>query len=188
MTMEHARAGKYSVIDAGNRLPFRERWPHGIIPGSLHAPIAKIDVYARFSAEMTHSLEAGIAPRHPRSAQHLLRFWYLRMQLYDPTEFWTILSPLSQGDWKIIESSDKAALEYWSNIEMWIAPLAPSVQSFHGPVRNRQCGRSPSGQGKNALCPTGRGEGSKDPKWKGIKVQEWYSSQVLYEFVLYANY
>jgi hypothetical protein len=40
------------------------------------------------------------------------------MQLYDPTEFWTILSPLSQGDWKIIESSDKAALEYWSNIEM----------------------------------------------------------------------
>ena len=146
-----------------------------------------IDVYASFAALLNHPLEAGIAPD---SRDQLSNFLgtdtagcdYIVQQNLDNT-----LS-IIQGDWKYIEPSNKPALEYWTKTEMGKRPTASTVQSFHRSVRKRQCGRSSSGQGKSPLHPTERGEGSKESKRKEIKVQECGCSQVLYEFVLFANY
>ena len=69
-----------------------------------------------------------------------------------------------QGDWKYIEPSDKPALEYWTKIEMGNAPQPQLYNLSIDPSEKDNVAEAHPDKVKNALCPTGRGEGSKEPK------------------------
>ncbi|MEO6036113.1 MAG: arylsulfatase [Verrucomicrobiota bacterium] len=56
------RGGKYSVYEAGTRVPFVARWPKRIKPGESAALISQVDCFATFAALAGQKLSPEAAP------------------------------------------------------------------------------------------------------------------------------
>lgn len=111
------RGGKYSLYEAGTRIPFIVRWPAAVAPGEQPALFSQIDVYASLAALLERELPAGAAPdsrdrlgallgRDRSDRDHVVQ------QNLDNT-----LSLIRDG-WKYLEPSDGPAIEFWTGIEL----------------------------------------------------------------------
>ncbi len=109
------RGGKYSVFDAGTRVPFLVRWPGQVKPGASEALLCQIDLPASMTALTGQTLAADDGPdsfdvlpallgRTPTGRDHLI-------------EHAGTLS-LIQGDWKYIEPSKGAKINKNTNTEL----------------------------------------------------------------------
>ena len=115
--MKHYRGGKYSIYEAGTRIPFLVSWPEVIKPGKQQAPFSMIDVYASLADLLGVEIPAGSAPD---SRNQLPAFLgtdtigraHIVQQNLDNT------LALIEGQWKYIEPSDKPALEKWTGTEL----------------------------------------------------------------------
>lgn len=56
------RGGKYSIFDAGTRVPFIVRWPAQIHAGTSNALISQVDMAASFASFTRQSIPAGEVP------------------------------------------------------------------------------------------------------------------------------
>ena len=56
------RGGKYSLYEAGTRIPFIVRWPSCVKPGEQSAVFSQIDVYRSLAALTGVALPEGAAP------------------------------------------------------------------------------------------------------------------------------
>lgn len=56
------RGGKYSVLEAGTRVPFIINWPNGIKPKVSNAMVCQMDLLASFSNLLNHDIPKGDAP------------------------------------------------------------------------------------------------------------------------------
>ena len=109
------RGGKYSVFDAGTRVPFIVRWPEEVKAGESDALMCQIDFLASLAALTGQKIEAGDAPdslnvlsaligKSPSGRDHLV-------------EHAGTLS-LIKGHWKYIEPSRGAKIAQNVNIEL----------------------------------------------------------------------
>ena len=72
------RGGKYSLYEAGTRIPFIVRWPEGVAPGEQPALFSQIDVYASLAALLGRALPEG---PHPTAATGWRSFWAVRRRI-----------------------------------------------------------------------------------------------------------
>jgi len=115
------RGGKYSLYEAGTRIPFIVRWPAGAAPGEQPALFSQIDVFASLAALLEQELPDGAAPdsrdrltvllgRERSDRDHVVQ------QNLDNT-----LSLIRDG-WKYLEPSDGPAIEFWTKTELGNSP------------------------------------------------------------------
>ena len=117
------RGGKYSLYEAGTRIPMLVRWPARVAAGEQPALFSQIDVYRSLAALCGAELPEGAAPDSRDRLPELLGERqqdreYIVQQNLDNT-----LALLS-GSWKYLEPSDGPAIEYWTRIELGNAPEA----------------------------------------------------------------
>ncbi|MEG1562624.1 MAG: sulfatase-like hydrolase/transferase [Bacteroides sp.] len=111
------RGGKYSVYDAGTRVPFLVRWPAGIQPAKQQALFSQIDVYASLAALVRQPLKTGAAPDSEERLKVLLgkadnKRPYIVQQNLNNT------LAIVKGQWKYIEPSAAPAIEFWTRTEL----------------------------------------------------------------------
>lgn len=56
------RGGKYSIFEAGTRVPMIVSWPAQVKPGVSDALVSQIDLYASMASLMGKPLEEGAGP------------------------------------------------------------------------------------------------------------------------------
>ena len=56
------RGGKYSIFEAGTRIPMIVSWPAQVKPGVSDALVSQVDLYASMASLMGKTLEAGAGP------------------------------------------------------------------------------------------------------------------------------
>lgn len=96
------RGGKYSVYEAGTRVPFVVRWPGRVAPGVSGALVCLMDFSASFAALTQQKIPAGDAPDSVNVMPALLGESKLgREQLVEHDGFRAL--GLRHGDWKFIE-------------------------------------------------------------------------------------
>lgn len=111
------RGGKYSVYEAGTRIPFILRWPAKVKPNKQQALFSQIDVYASLAALLKQPLKNGAAPD---SQEHLATL----LGKEDTSRDYIIQQNLNntlaiiKGQWKYIEPSEGPALEFWTKTEL----------------------------------------------------------------------
>jgi arylsulfatase A-like enzyme len=109
------RGGKYSIFDAGTRVPFLVRWPGRVPPGLSEALVCQIDLLASMAALNGQTLDAAAGPdsfnvsaallgKSPTGRDHLV-------------EHAGTLS-LIRGNWKYIEPSRGARFNANTNTEL----------------------------------------------------------------------
>lgn len=114
------RGGKYSVFEAGTRVPFIIRWPKQIRPGISGAAISQLDLGRSFAQFLKSSVKPGEFP----DAEDL---WSALTGKDSKGRSWFVEQGLStlalvQGNWKYIEPSKGPAKNLLTNIELGNAP------------------------------------------------------------------
>ncbi len=113
------RGGKYSIFDAGTRVPFLVRWPARIKPGISEALACQIDLPASLAALTGQKLGSGAAPDSFDILGALLgRTQTGRDHLVEHAGSLSLL----QGDWKYIEPGKGARMNVNTNTELGNAP------------------------------------------------------------------
>lgn len=113
------RAGKYSIYEAGTKIPCIIRWPQGIEKsGSINSGlISQIDFFASFASITNTIIPEGAAP-DSRDLSRLIKNMtqegapYIIQQNLNNT-----LSILKDG-WKYIQPSKAEAIEFWTKTEL----------------------------------------------------------------------
>ena len=111
------RGGKYSVYEAGTRVPFIIRWPAQIKPTKQQALFSQIDVYASMASLVGRPLHKGAAPDSQECLNTLLgkddtnRPYIVQQNLNNTLS-------LIKGQWKYIEPSKAPAIEFWTKMEL----------------------------------------------------------------------
>lgn len=116
------RGGKYSLYEAGTRIPFIVRWPAAIQqPCKQQGLFSQIDVFASLAEIMNVSLPEGAAPdSHARSQALMGKDQADREYVVEQNLNNTLA--IIQGEWKYLQPSDKPALEYWTKTELGNSP------------------------------------------------------------------
>lgn len=115
--MGNYRGGKYSLYEAGTRIPFIVRWPSVIAPCKQQGLFSQIDVYASLAEILEQPLAKGAAPdSHPRSLSLLGRDQTDREYVIQQNLNNTLA--IIQGEWKYLQPSDQSAIEYWTHTEL----------------------------------------------------------------------
>jgi arylsulfatase A-like enzyme len=122
------RGGKYSNFEAGTRVPLIVRWPGRVKPGVSGALVGQVDFLSSLAALTGQQLPAAAAPDS---------FNVLPALLGDANsgrdhlvEHANVLS-LRQGQWKLIQPSDRAKLNKNTNIELGNDPK-PQLYNLAG--------------------------------------------------------
>lgn len=110
------RGGKYSNFEGGTRIPFILRWPRQVKAAQRsNALISQIDLFASFGKLSGSTMSADTAPDSVDVMDALLgRKTQARDHLVEQAG---VLS-LIQGDWKLIESSNKPRMNQSTNTEL----------------------------------------------------------------------
>ncbi len=116
------RGGKYSLYEAGTRIPFIVRWPAAIQkPCRQQGLFSQIDVFASLAEILEVPLAKGAAPDSHARSQALMgkdlgdREYVVEQNLNNTLA-------IIQGEWKYLQPSDKPALEYWTKTELGNSP------------------------------------------------------------------
>ena len=111
------RGGKYSLYEAGTRIPFIVRWPAAISPSKQQGLFSQVDVYASLAEILEQKLPAGAAPdSKPRSLSLLGRDQTDRKYVVEQNLNNTLA--IIEGEWKYLQPSDKPAIEFWTRMEL----------------------------------------------------------------------
>ncbi len=115
------RGGKYSLYEAGTRIPFIVRWPVRIEPGEQPALFSQIDVYRSLAALAGAELPAEAAPD---SRERLPELLGERQEDRDCIVQQNLDNTLALvcGRWKYLEPCDGRTLETWTGTELGHAP------------------------------------------------------------------
>ena len=115
------RGGKYSLYEAGTRVPFIVRWPSCVKPGEQSAVFSQIDVYRSLAALTGVALPEGAAPDSRNHLSALLgggpdREYVVEQNLNNT------LSIIVDG-WKYIEPSNKMRINRQTDTELGNDPM-----------------------------------------------------------------
>lgn len=110
------RGGKYSVFEAGTRVPFIVSWPETIKPAVSPALVSQIDLLASFSKML------NIAPKDmPNDSENTIDVLLGKSNKgreYLVEQGFTDNLAIIQGDWKYIEPKDGPKMNELVNIEL----------------------------------------------------------------------
>ena len=121
------RGGKYSVFEAGTRVPFLVSWPGTIKPGVSDALVSQVDLARSFATLLRQTIPAGTFPDGEDLWKTLTgkdskgRNWVVEQGLRT--------LGLKQGDWKYIEPSNGPARNVPTNTELGNLP-APQLYNL----------------------------------------------------------
>lgn len=112
------RGGKYSLYEAGTRIPMMLRWPKRVAAGQTQeAQFSQVDVY-RSLAELTGAtLPEGAAPDSQNRIEVLLGESHESRECIVEQNLNNTLA-IIEGEWKYLEPSDKRPLEFWTKTEL----------------------------------------------------------------------
>ena len=111
------RGGKYSLYEAGTRIPFILRWPAAVAPGKQQGLFSQIDVYASLAEILEQPLAKGAAPDSKARPMALLGRDQADREYIVEQNLDNTLAIVS-GNWKYLEPSDKPAIEFWTKMEL----------------------------------------------------------------------
>ncbi|GAB2561031.1 sulfatase family protein [Spirosoma areae] len=129
------RGGKYSVFEAGTRVPLLVRWPGQVKVGVSDAPVSQVDFLANFAALLGQSYNRTDAPDSENQLNALLgRDPAGRANIVEHAGTWALV----QGPWKYIEPSDGKAFLAETATELGNDPKAQlyNLASDLGEKRN----------------------------------------------------
>ena len=121
------RGGKYSLYEAGTRIPLIVRWPAAVRRGEQHALFSQIDVYRSLASLVGVELPEGAAPDSRDHLSELLGIGHTDREYVIEQNRQNTLAILKDG-WKYFEPSDKQSYEYRKSVELGNAPEA---QLYH---------------------------------------------------------
>ncbi|WP_281298808.1 sulfatase family protein [Flavobacterium limnophilum] len=110
------RGGKYSVFEAGTRVPFIVSWPETIKPAVSPALVSQIDLLASFS-KMLNILPEGI-PNDSENTIDVLLGKSDKGREYLVEQGFTDNLAIIQGNWKYIEPKEGPKMNELVNIEL----------------------------------------------------------------------
>ena len=115
------RGGKYSLYEAGTRVPFIVRWPSCVKPGEQSAVFSQIDVYRSLAALTGVALPEGAAPDSRNPLPELLGMGPSDREYVIEQNRQNTLAILC-GEWKYLEPSDRQSYEYRKSVELGNSP------------------------------------------------------------------
>jgi arylsulfatase A-like enzyme len=116
------RGGKYSVFEAGTRVPFIVYWKGTLQPGVQEGRFSQIDLPRTMAGLLGYTLDDSIAFDSQNALPTLLG-------KEDNDRNYTLLQNLNNtlsitgGEWKYIEPSKESAKEPWTKIELGNYPV-----------------------------------------------------------------
>ncbi len=115
------RGGKYSIFEAGTRMPFIVRWPDKIKSGTSKALFSQLDLIATLAALTGQKLAPAAAPDSLNMLDVLLgNDKDGRDHIIEHSPFGTL--SIRVGDWKYIEPSPKPKIAWQTGIESGNTP------------------------------------------------------------------
>lgn len=116
------RGGKYSLYEAGTRIPFIVRWPARITnPGKQEGLFSQIDVFASMAEILGVPLQEGVAFDSHARAKELLGEDQADREYVVEQNLDNTLAIIKDG-WKYFEPSDKRKYETWTKTELGHSP------------------------------------------------------------------
>lgn len=115
------RGGKYSLYEAGTRIPFIVRWPAYIKSGEQSAVFSQIDVYRSLAALTGAELPECAAPDSRNHLPELLGVGHEDREYIVQQNRQNTLAIMKDG-WKYLEPSDKQSYEYRKSVELGNSP------------------------------------------------------------------
>lgn len=111
------RGGKYSLYEAGTRVPFIVRWPAKVKPSVNSSLFSQIDMYASMAGLLNQKIASGAAP-DSQDRSHVLFDGEIESRPFIIQQNQLNTLSIIRGEWKYLEPSDKPALEHWTKTEM----------------------------------------------------------------------
>lgn len=115
------RGGKYSLYEAGTRVPFIVRWPACVKPGEQAAVFSQIDVYRSLAALTGAALPERAAPDSRNYLPELLGIGHSDREYVIEQNRQNTLAILC-GEWKYLDPSDRQSYEYRKSVELGNSP------------------------------------------------------------------
>lgn len=115
------RGGKYSLYEAGARIPLIVRWSGRVKPAVQKAPLSQIDIYRSLSLLVGAELPEGAAPDSRDCLSTLLGEDDKGSPFVVQQNLNNTLSIIVDG-WKYIEPSLSPEREFWTNMELGNSP------------------------------------------------------------------
>jgi arylsulfatase A-like enzyme len=109
------RGGKYSIFEAGTRVPMIVSWPAKVQPKVSDALVSLVDLYASMAALMGKELKPG---EGPDSQNYLDAFLGNDPKGRDYVVEAAGTLSVSDGEWKYIAPSDGRSYDSYTNIEL----------------------------------------------------------------------
>lgn len=119
--MGEYRGGKYSLYEAGTRIPFIVSWPARVKPGTQAALFSQIDLYASLAALVSSTPPEGAAADSQNHLDVLLGEATEGRSSLVQQNLNSTLSLISEG-WKYLSPSSAPELEYWTQTELGNSP------------------------------------------------------------------
>lgn len=130
------RGGKYSIYEAGTRVPFIVRWPNKVKPSKQQAPFSQIDVYASIASLLKQPLAKHAAPDSEDHLNTLLGKDETGREYIVQQNLNNTLSIISD-QWKYIEPSQAPQIEFWTKMELGNNPKAQLYDLSTDPQEKR---------------------------------------------------
>lgn len=109
------RGGKYSIFEAGTRIPFIVNWPVKVVPGVSDALVSHIDMFASMAELVDEQLGDGVATDSRNSLPALLgQDKKGRDYIIEVAQTLSI----SDGQWKYITPCDRAPYNIMTRTEL----------------------------------------------------------------------
>ena len=111
------RGGKYSLYEAGTRIPFMVRWPAAINPCKQNGTFSQIDMYATLAEIIGQPIPEGAAPDSRARVKSLLGQDQADREYIIEQNLDNTLGIIKNG-MKYLPASDKRVYETWTKIEL----------------------------------------------------------------------
>lgn len=119
--MGEYRGGKYSLYEAGTRIPFIVHWPARVAAGVQPALFSQIDLYASLATLVGGVIPEGAAPDSQNHLAALLGESKEGREELVQQNLNNTLSLICNG-WKYLSASPHPAIEYWTRTELGNSP------------------------------------------------------------------
>lgn len=138
------RGGKYSLFEAGTRVPLIVYWKNQIEAGIQPARFSQIDLLRSMATLLDQSLEEEVAPDSQDALSVLLgrgnkdRDFIIHQNLNNALS-------ISKEGWKYLEPDEHPAIEQWTGIELGNSPRPQLYHTAEDPAeKNNVAGKYPA--------------------------------------------